>query len=105
MDVVPYEESKRAGKRGALVGAVVGLIGFGAALTQGNATQRLVLGGLMITLGGGAWIGSGLALKLPYGDRPESKRGLLRLLALSSALGLACVIGGAYVAGITGENP
>ncbi|HVM09858.1 MAG TPA: hypothetical protein VM345_15430 [Acidimicrobiales bacterium] len=105
--MLPFEQSRRSARRGAWLGAAIGLVAFlGFAVTGGLESVRSALGVFIMLLSMGAATGSAILVK-PYNsftdaELPESKRRLMLLIAVITAGGFGGTLIGAYVAGIAG---
>ena len=107
IDVLPFDRDVRAARRGAFIGAALGLLSFLVVLLRHGGSSRELIGGMLMCLAGGATFGALVPLgpATRYASaRPESKRRLVVLLLCIAVAGLGAVVLGAFVAGITGDR-
>lgn len=107
VEVLPFRRDARAARRGAVAGAVLGVVVLAVNLLRHGGSPREALGGLLIYGGGGAMIGAVLPLgpATRYaGARPSNKPALLLLLLGIAVAGAGMVVLGAFVAGVTGGS-
>lgn len=105
VEVLPFARDLRSARRGAGVGAVVGLVLFLVTLLRDGGSARELVGGAVMCVAAAATFGALLPLgpATRYaGARPESKRRLILLMLGTAVVGLGTVVLAAFVAGITG---
>ena len=107
VEILPFDRDVRSARRGAAVGAVLGVVVFAGVLLRYGGSARELLGGLMVCVAGGATFGAVLPLgpATRYaGARPSHKGRLVLLLLGIAVVGLSTVLLGAFLAGFTGDG-
>ena len=107
VEILPFDRDVRSARRGAVVGAVLGVVVFAVVLLRYGGTARELVGGLVMCVAGGATLGALLPLgpATRYaGARPSHKGRLFLLLLVIAVVGLGTVFLGAFLAGFTGDR-